>query len=815
MKVSKRNLAKTISLAVMMATTISVASAAGTLQSGDVTATINGNGVSYTLADTNVTLNMTDQATVNLVLTDMGITIGEDQTLSILSKSSDENWGGTMRNVTVNEVGKNAGKLVIKKEQYLGNALGYYGGEQSFYVNEFEATVEDGCAIYANPSDKYTIDAKKITLSGNYGQRYVDIGATANVAGIYATGEVNLQNFDELNIKLTNTSSKATEGGPALFANSNGKININGAEESVVTVSSMGRAAIVALGNGQVKIDAGVLEASSSALAGGEIRKNSVIGANGANALVDITLKNALIITGYDDDTVENAIGAEQKGAIVVKNDGIAQVDGNISSLTGGSVTVGFDGEDSYLFGKVTTDSDATTTLIFGEGAIWQNRGDSTVTNLMLSDGATWYTNTALSDEVEASVKNLISDGGVIDFGENSETEINVGTLAGSDLTIKTDSSPLLTSFTVKDASDTDIKIQAGSTFMKDYENGITELDELVDIVSIDGVIGANVSGLTVAEGLVYGEITADVVDGQVTNIVTKENKTNAGMIDMTALSLVAWRDSFDDLNSRLGDLRNNREDNGVWARFSRGETSYNSVTNQANMYQIGYDKQAGDWTVGLAYSYTDGNSTFAGGSGENTHNVVSLYGTKMNKNGTYLDLVAKYGNLDYEYDVRHQGQEVAPQGADYDVDAYAFSAEVGKRITSSNGAWVEPQFQLTYGTVDSATFMANGIKVHQNSVDSFVARAGIMAGKPFAKGDIYVRASYLYDFDGEVDGTFSNGTVSTNINRDLGGGWWEVGVGMRTNLSDATHLYLDFEKAFAGEVDTDWKWNAGVRYSF
>ncbi|MBO5245294.1 MAG: autotransporter outer membrane beta-barrel domain-containing protein, partial [Selenomonadales bacterium] len=218
-----------------------------------------------------------------------------------------------------------------------------------------------------------------------------------------------------------------------------------------------------------------------------------------------------------------------------------------------------------------------------------------------------------------------------------------------------------------------------------------------------------------------------------------------------------------------------------------------------------------GDWTIGAAYSYTDGKSWFAEGTGENTHNVFSLYGTKMNDNGTFVDLVAKYGNLDYDYTL--QG---GVGNGDYDTDAYSFSAEVGKRITSTNGAWVEPQFQLTYGTVDSASFTtANRMNVHIDSADSFVARAGIVAGKPVHKGNIYLKASYLYDFDGEVDGKFSNGTRSVDISRDLGGGWWEVGFGANFDLSDATHLYLDFEKAIAGEVDVEWKWNAGIRYSF
>lgn len=773
MKVSKKNLAKTVSLAVMMATTVSVAGAAE-LTTGTYDTAFPSGG--YTLATDDVTVTSTAQG---WVFNDADITLGEGQKLTIVSKEVTGAWLSSFYNSDVNAVGQNNGTFVLQKEG-VGTALSAKYTNNAIYVDKFIATAEDGFGINAEMGT-ITIDAKEITVeSGNKAE------APSNTVYAMAGGTINLQNFDMLKVTSKNTSGNPKEGGMGFAANG-GTINVKGAENSTVTVSSEGRSAAVASFGGTLTIETGSFEATASKIGEEnanrtEIRYTSVIGAEDVSTL---TIK-AEDVSISGDATMKNAIGAQTSGTIVINSEGTTQVDGNISALSGGSVTVGFDGEDSYLKGNVHNGdalNPGTTNLTFSDGATWTNTGNSGVTN-------------------------LTSNGGVIDLGDG--TSVAVGTLTGSDLTIKADS--VDASFIVTDNdSTTQISIDAGTGVMNEYENG--DFDDWQDVVDIV-VPTDNVTDITIAEGLVLGEVTADVVDGKVTNIVTKENKANAGMIDMTALSLVTWRDSFDDLNSRLGDLRNNREDNGVWARFSRGETSYNSVTNQANMYQIGYDKQAGDWTVGLAYSYTDGNSTFADGSGENTHNVVSLYGTKMNANGTYLDLVAKYGNLDYEYDVRHSG-EVAPQGADYDVDAYAFSAEVGKRITSSNGAWVEPQFQLTYGTVDSATFTANNLKIHQNSVDSFVARAGIMAGKPFAKGDIYLRASYLYDFDGEVDGTFSNGKVSTNINRDLGGGWWEVGVGMRTNLSDATHLYLDFEKAFAGEVDTDWKWNAGVRYSF
>lgn len=475
-------------------------------------------------------------------------------------------------------------------------------------------------------------------------------------------------------------------------------------------------------------------------------------------------------------------------------NTDVTQLDGDIvlnSDPNNGNpeLHIKFHGQDSFLNGTVKTDDDAISHLTFDNGATWTNHGDSTVST-------------------------LVSNGGILDLG-STDTTVEIGQLSGKELTIKTgslgdavtvDSGSATTKINVEGNHELTLKIEQGqavSAVLGDLANTVT---------SVGDSTNSFVNQVSLAEGNVLGAMNADVnADGSLGKIVFAENRNNAALMDMSALSLVTWRGEFDDLNRRLGDLRSSRVDNGIWTRYARGESSYHSVTNRASMYQIGYDRQAGDWTVGLAYSYTDGKSSYAGGTGENTHNVVSLYGTKMNANGVYLDLVAKYGNLDYEYDLRN-----GTGGADYDTDAYAFSAEVGKRITFSNGAWVEPQFQFTYGRVDSADFDTyRGVRTRLESIDSLVARAGVMAGKPFAKGDIYLRASYLYDFEGEVNGTFTNGIVSADINRDLGSGWWEVGVGTHVKLSDVTHFYLDFEKAFAGEVDTDWKWNAGVRYSF
>ena len=154
----------------------------------------------------------------------------------------------------------------------------------------------------------------------------------------------------------------------------------------------------------------------------------------------------------------------------------------------------------------------------------------------------------------------------------------------------------------------------------------------------------------------------------------------------------------------------------------------------------------------------------------------------------------------------------------DYETNGYSLSAEYGKRFTKDNGFWIEPQVELTYGRVGSADYVtANGVHARQDDMNSIVGRLGFSLGKDIKQGNVYVRASYLYDFDGETDVKMVDTTSGAKdaYKQDLGGGWWEVGVGTNLNLSEATHLYFDVEKTYGGNVATPWQWNAGVRWSF
>lgn len=310
------------------------------------------------------------------------------------------------------------------------------------------------------------------------------------------------------------------------------------------------------------------------------------------------------------------------------------------------------------------------------------------------------------------------------------------------------------------------------------------------------------------ASGVVETKENGTVAVGQLT---TKKNPFSYGVSDTNALSLMTWRAEMNDMNKRMGELRDSKGEHGIWARMVRGRTEYGSVSNQYNQYQLGYDRTLGTentWTLGGAVTYTEGDSAYGAGSAENKHTGFALYGSKLNGDGSFLDLIAKYARLDDDY------KTIWGNGSG-DANGFSVSAEYGKRFTQDTGFWVEPQAELTYGRVSSMSYHLGDISVDQDGINSLVGRLGFSLGKNIKKGNVYARASYLYDFDGDTSVHFTDGGSLRTLKQDLGGGWWEVGIGTNLNLSDIAHFYFDIEKTFGGDITIPWQWNAGIRWSF
>ena len=403
----------------------------------------------------------------------------------------------------------------------------------------------------------------------------------------------------------------------------------------------------------------------------------------------------------------------------------------------------------------------------------------------------------------------IVNDGNM-DIGTLSGTDnnIEVHNLEKAQITIGTNNSTGLQVTGTSEATDN-----------FDQNNILGSLQGLADTVEITN--GNQLNNVVAEEGKIFGEITAEVdANGNVVagSVIENGNIANEGITELANVAFMAWRAENDEMHQRMGELRSSNGEAGIWARMKRGESKYGDmdIKNQYSTYQLGYDEKVGDsnWYIGGAISRTEGKSSFATGSGENQSTGFTVYGTYVADDGQYVDLSAKYARLDNEFDVF--GRSGIESTGDYRNNGYAFSAEYGKRIEAGNDFWVEPQVQLTYGHLSSANYTTSrGVRAAQDAMDSVVGRLGFAAGKDIGAGNVYVKASYLYDFDGDTNVKMTDGKNSAVYEQDLGGGWFEVGVGTNINLSETSHLYFDVEKTYGGDIETPWQWNAGVRFDF
>ena len=452
------------------------------------------------------------------------------------------------------------------------------------------------------------------------------------------------------------------------------------------------------------------------------------------------------------------------------------------------------------------------------DGASWNMTGDSFINNVTVENGGVINVQEKVKEfnvGTAADAGGITLNNGIINLqGENQQ--ITATELDGAGGTVNTNS--LNNKMTIGTVADrTSVTVNGSGEIADAILGGDATAQDLADVVTTGsgGSEKSAASQITTDEGIIAGKITADVnADGKITNTVYAKNTTNLGLSNLAAINLMTWRQENNDMNKRLGELRDSKGEHGVWARMVRGEAEYESIKNQYNYYQIGYDEKLStdpNWTVGMFLTRTEGNSTFRTGSAENNHTGVGVYGSYLKDDGSFIDLVAKYARIDSDFNASG-----GVGSGDYNTNGYSISAEYGKRFEQGNGFWIEPQVELTYGTVGAVDYTTgNGAKVRQEGMDSLVGRVGFSLGKDIKAGNIYARASYLYDFDGETEVTMSHSGISDVYEQDLGGGWFEVGLGANINLSDATHLYFDVEKTYGGDVATPWQWSAGMRWTF
>ena len=699
--------------------------------------------------------------------------------------------------------------------------------ENKFSIGETNSIVDissqTGPAVtLLNSTDEGTITGKEITInSTNSRGLQVVQGSSLNLGGTN-TERIDINAGGDMGIFVWKKGSKLNIETKELNVNSNGTFGIH-VQNNTEDVNAPENAASININADNITVNSTAL--GLSAFSNGQMNINGNLTVNAVNA-IDVRGNSTMNInTDGKHTTVLN-------GDIVFETPNTPENAQNSGKIINANVNVNLNGEGSSWTGKAYqeysngTSVEMEATDYYGNvtgfkmdiqnGAQWNMTGDSFINTVNVADGGVINVQKEVTKFNAGSV--ALNDGTVNLQGTNQV--VNANKVAGSGTITTTDTTNQMT--IGEKAADTSLTIKGvgeklnADALAKDSELAQKLAGTVVTKDKQQNVITA-ADEVKAEAGIIKGEYSAEVdAEGNVSGGTFAVNENNQAVSNMASIALMAWRAENNDMNKRLGELRNSTGEHGVWARMMRGESKYGeqNVKNQYNTYQLGYDEKLSTddhWTVGAAISYTDGQSSFANGSGENKHTGLSLYGSYLGDDGSFVDLIAKYARLKHDFDVNG-----GIGSGDYDTNGYSVSAEYGKRFTKDNGFWLEPQVELTYGKVGSVNYMTdNDASVRQDGMDSLVGRLGFAAGKNIKNGNVYLRASYLYDFDGETSVTMAKDGASTAFEQDLGGGWWEVGVGTNLMLSKATHLYFDVEKTYGGNVATPWQWNAGMRWSF
>ena len=678
---------------------------------------------------------------------------------------------------------------VVHTESSFSDGLTYQSSTHRFTAeNIVFDNVSKADTILASTAGKVYVggdNTKTVTITNSNAQGWDAVSAFADGA----TGNfVKVQASDSIIIKSV---------AYGLWGQSNQQKTARDENSSLISLSAKNisieakQAAIIAYSNSRVDIEGENIYLSSEADSLIDTRGNSVVNINANGTAKKVVLKGDLSFATPGPQ----ANSGDRINSYVTIN-----LVGSGSSWTGSVL-------NSYPENiKDNEDSISVTGLKLGlaDGAQW------TPSNVRPIKEGTQYTN-------PQAVNSLILKNGIINLNDETQS-LEIEKLSGTGGTINI-------AATTNGTSLNTAKLKVSESSVQKLDVALTgiDADDISDadsaLASAAGAVSAGDSKTTVTvtikEGAVNGAITADTTGGTVKSVTTTENTKLAAFNSVSAMATMAWRHDMNDLTKRMGELRDSPEGIGSWVRFYGSEQEYGrqNVTSKSTSVQLGSDYDIGSgWKVGGAFTYTDGTSKYDNGSSDNKAYGVAAYGSWLADNGAFVDLIGKYSRLSSDF-------ELSSMDGKSKNNTLSASVEAGWHIPFAELAFVEPQAELTYGVVLGDDFTtSNGVKISQEDTEALIGRLGVRTGFHFPnkKGTVYARASVLHDFKGESEFTASlvdDASVRSTMKDDIGGTYYEIGVGANFNWTDNAYSYVDLEKQNGGDVKENWRWNVGFRY--
>ena len=360
------------------------------------------------------------------------------------------------------------------------------------------------------------------------------------------------------------------------------------------------------------------------------------------------------------------------------------------------------------------------------------------------------------------------------------------------------------------------VKFNYTGTVSDKLASGSVKAEELFNGISLDN--NAAPERITTSDGLWGGASVHEKKDDEITSTYSGPSSLITSTTDLALMNGLVWRSQLTNLSDRMGTLRTMPQAAGAWARYNNGRLDGRGLEYDYSTIEVGFDAPvSSNFLVGVSFDYTIGDTDLNAGSADNDVYTLGLYGTYYGDNGGFVDLMAKIGRIDNEYNVANSA---GSEKGDYMMTGAIVGVEAGHRFDLAHNMFVEPQVQLSYSWLRATDYATNIRSVDFETIESLVARVGVMGGMKFAenRGAAYLKASYNHDFLGNVDATMHavNGSNnSAKISDELDDNWAEVSLGVSYSVTDTLNTFLDVGTGFGGDIDQKWRINFGARYAF
>lgn len=289
--------------------------------------------------------------------------------------------------------------------------------------------------------------------------------------------------------------------------------------------------------------------------------------------------------------------------------------------------------------------------------------------------------------------------------------------------------------------------------------------------------------------------------------------KAKSILAQATLGSMIEWNN----MHKRMGELRNNPYESGVWLRTFGGGTSDEYNSGKYFEIQSGYDKlnEYSNFELysGVMINYTNMNLSATDLSAKLNGYGIGQYFSLLFNEGFYSDFVLRY--------IYHQNEVNANfipgnQGRLDDNDGshnIILSAELGYR-KNYDKFYLEPSLEFISGYVGAMDLKGDIASLKRSSYVPLVAKTAFFIGSQnqnlnFRTG-LGLYADLIKTGDQILEDQASQRRYEGKKDQRM-----FINLGSDYKLNDKTRFSFEFEKTFFGDLNVDWSVNANLRYSF